>query len=70
MPQREKERCNLFRKVGVNMKYKVDYDWLDTAIEFIASGVVNKMEHPSGKIVVYKVKDSIRVDIKHVLSED
>lgn len=52
------------------MNYKIDYDWLDTAVEFISSGVVNKMEHPSGKIVAYKVKDSIRVDIKHVLSED
>lgn len=52
------------------MNYKADYDWLDTAVKLISSGVVNKMEHPSGKVVVYKVKDSIRVDIKHVLSED
>lgn len=52
------------------MNYKVDYDWLDTAVKLISSGIANKIKHPSGKVVLYKVKDSIIVNIKHVLSKD
>lgn len=48
----------------------IDHDWLDKAIKLITEGVTNKIEHPSGKIVAYKVKNIIRVDIKYVQTED
>lgn len=44
--------------------------WINEAIELIKKGLTNKLESPDRNIVVYRVKNVIRVDIKNVLSED
>lgn len=44
--------------------------WVTEAIELIRKGLTNKIESPDKNIVVYRVKNVIRIDIKNVLSED
>lgn len=40
----------------------IDIEWLKKAIDVIKSGVANKLEKDN--IVIYKVKEIIRIDIK------
>lgn len=48
----------------------MDLTWVNEAVELIKKGLTNKIESPDRNIVVYRVKNVIRVDIKNVLSED
>lgn len=48
-------------------------NWISKAIDAISSGLTNKVESPDKLIVVYRVKDNIRIDIKgirNVFAED
>ena len=46
----------------------IDYDWIKKAIDTIESGLVNRLNSPDGKIIVYRCGTIIRVDIKGVKS--
>ena len=41
-------------------------EFIKKAIEIIESGIVNRLESPDKSVSVYKIKDIIRIDIKHV----
>lgn len=48
----------------------MNIEWVNEAISIIKKGLTNRVESPDKSIVVYRVKDTIRVDIKSVFSED
>lgn len=48
----------------------MDLTWVNEAVELIKKSLTNKIESPDRNIVVYRVKNVIRIDIKNVLSED
>ena len=48
----------------------MDLTWINEAVELIKKGLTNRIESPDRNIIVYRVKNVIRVDIKNVLSKD
>lgn len=45
-------------------------EWINKAIDAIKEGLTNRVESPDKSVVVYRVKNIIRIDIKHVFAED
>lgn len=45
---------------------KIDFAWIEKAVETIKSGLTNRVDSQDKKITVYKCGTVIRIDIKEV----
>lgn len=41
-----------------------DLRWINGAVQGIEKGITRRMDKPDGRIVVYRTKNCIRIDIK------